>query len=120
MKVKIITALELSEPNVVQPCQNGPARYFPWRKKTSFLEREKTQPVSNLIYFGLQKDDTTWEITTESWRRQGLGIKLQRSVQMNLAGETKLRNLVDKRDIMTEALDDLEDNSKRMKLDSIE
>lgn len=76
--------------------------------------------MSNLIYFGLQEGDTTWEITTEGWRRQGLGIKLQRSVLMKLADETKLRDFQDKRDIVKEALGDLEDNRNRMKLDSAE
>lgn len=77
--------------------------------------------MSNLIYFGLQKGDTPWEITTEGWRRLGLGIKLQkRSVLMKLADETKLRDFQDKRDIVKEALGDLEDNRNRMKLDSAE
>lgn len=77
--------------------------------------------MSNLIYFGLQEGDTTWEITTEVWRRQGLGIKLQRrSVLMKLADETKLRDFQGKGDIVKEALGDLEDNRNRMKLDSAE
>lgn len=39
---------------------------------------------------------------------------------MKLADETKLRDFQDKRDIVKEALGDLEDNRNRMKLDSAE
>lgn len=73
------------------------------------FSREK-RTVSNLIYLGLQEGDTTWEIITEGWRRQGLGIKLQRrSVLMKLADETKLRDFQGKRDIVKEAIRDLEE-----------
>lgn len=72
----------------------------------------------NLIYFGLQEGDITWEITTEGWRRQGLGIKLQRrSAWMKLADETKLRRFQDKTDIMKETSGDLKDNRSSRKLD---
>jgi len=39
---------------------------------------------------------------------------------MKLADETKLRDFQDKRDIVKEALGDLEDSRNRMKLDSVE